>query len=515
MKMTQIQQIKRKAELRIFFRILVITAVVFFMMSGSAAWAEQKEQMLTELPQPDIPQPQLFCGYCHVLTYPGIVQKGYNLWKKGKHNQIGCVECHYPPKASEIQSKTVTSESVAAKKHIPKSPPERFSYVQLGGETIKTRPRIIDASCMTASCHGKPDDDFKTKKIKFTEKVLFVHKPHLEKKNQIEGQQVNCTSCHQHETDKKKFEVSQAVCFLCHFKNTKFADGRGKCDLCHQLPEKPIQTSGEKPITHKMLQDAKVQCGSCHYDMISRGGQVKYELVIEGGEIKNAQIMVGGEIKKEACSSCHDREKHLKEVSNKKLMHAQHVMVKNARCLDCHRVIQHQKADVEKPLLVRKDCSACHPDHHKYQELLIKGPKRKDVSKTPDPMFQAMTNCLGCHVEGGMDKKGEKTLKASGKMCVACHTKDHDKMLKSWIDEVVKNVKDARELETEAKEAIAKHAKKIPEEKLKEFKELLKEGQNNLRIVKFGNGVHNKKYAMLLIDSAMNNFEDIIDELEE
>ena len=40
-----------------------------------------------DLPPPEVPQPQLFCGYCHVLTYPGVVQKGYELWKKGKHNK--------------------------------------------------------------------------------------------------------------------------------------------------------------------------------------------------------------------------------------------------------------------------------------------------------------------------------------------------------------------------------------------------------------------------------------------
>lgn len=64
------------------------------------------------LPPPDIPQSHLFCGYCHVLTYPGVVQ--------------------------------------------------------IGGNNIQTRLKISNASCMTAACHGKPDDQFKTKKIKFT-----------------------------------------------------------------------------------------------------------------------------------------------------------------------------------------------------------------------------------------------------------------------------------------------------------------------------------------------------------
>lgn len=529
MKMTQIQQIQQRSELRIFFWILVITAVALFMMSGSAVWADQKVKVITELPQPDVPQPQLFCGYCHVLSYPGIVQKGYNLWKKGKHNQVGCVECHYPPKASEIQSKTSTSEPVATKKHIPKNPPERFSYVQLGGETIKTRPRIIDASCMTANCHGKPDDEFKTKKIKFTEKVPFIHKPHLEKKNQIEGQQVNCTSCHQHETDKKKFEVSKASCHLCHFKNVKFNQERGKCELCHQLPEKPIQTSGEKPITHKMLQDNKVACAGCHIELIQAAGGGEYKAYFEGNELKTALILNAGRIKKENCLACHDQEKFLKKDEDeieKELMHQKHVTIKTARCFDCHQPIRHIKADLNQPMIAYQEdqdinqsmlpgCAACHPEPHRYQRLLAEGPKRPEVPKTPDFMFNARTNCLGCHVEKKINDKGQMIMQASAETCVGCHTKDHKKMLKDWKTELTNEIKFTKEVEQEALSALAKAKAKLPETKLAQARKMLKEGQENLNIIKYGNGVHNKKYSILLIDAAITSFEDMIDYLEE
>ncbi len=252
------------------------------LISSHTVLAQSEEtQLKLDLPPPEVPQPQLFCGYCHVLTYPGVVQKGYELWKKGKHNKVGCVECHYPPGASASRTPNATIESVTKASHIPAKPPGHFSYLPLGGDTIRTRPQIADASCMTAACHGKPDDQFKTKKIKFTEKVLFVHEPHLDKKKQIEGQMVTCTSCHQHETETKKFEVSQQSCHLCHFKNVKFNRDRGRCELCHELPKKPIQTSGEKPITHQVLKDAKVSCGSCHYDVIQASGRAKYEAYFE------------------------------------------------------------------------------------------------------------------------------------------------------------------------------------------------------------------------------------------
>lgn len=115
------------------------------LMSGEAFGSDQKTFNQTGLPQPSAPKPQFFCGYCHILTYPGIVQKGYALWKEGKHNNIGCVECHYPLSKNGGERQALLTRVA----HIPKKPPERFSYLQLGGETVKARPRIADANCMT------------------------------------------------------------------------------------------------------------------------------------------------------------------------------------------------------------------------------------------------------------------------------------------------------------------------------------------------------------------------------
>jgi hypothetical protein len=510
----------------LFFLILAAAAVVFLITSGSALWADQKGQMLAEFPQFDIPQPQFFCGYCHILTYPGVIQKSYDLWKKSKHKEFGCVECHYPPRGAAGLGKTSGSSPATVSTHIPQKPPERFSYIKLGGGTIRTRPRISDANCMTANCHGKPDDKFKTKKIKFNEKVLFVHKPHLEKKNQIEGQQVNCTSCHQHETDKKKFEVSKASCHLCHFKNTKFNQDRGKCELCHELPKKPIQTSGEKPITHKMLQDAKVSCTSCHIELIQAVGGGEYEAYFENGELKTALVLNAGQIKKENCLACHDQEKALKEGDNKELMHQKHVTIKNARCFDCHQPILHTKADLNQPInafQVGSDlnqprlpgCAACHQEPHRYQRLLAAGSKRPGVSKTPDFMFKVRTNCLGCHVEKKYNAKGQMIMQASAKTCVRCHTKDHKKMLKEWKTELADEIKYSKEIEQEALSALAKAKNKLPKSKMAKARKMLREGKENLNIVEFGNGVHNKKYSIMLIDAAINRFEDMKDYLKE
>ena len=530
MKMKQTPKIIIPSDLKTVYRILVIVAVSVFVFVGTAFGAEEKVPLKMELPPPEVPQPQLFCGYCHVLTYPGVVQKGYELWKKGKHNKFGCVECHYPPKGTEANNTTKPSNTEAQPAHIPKKPPERFSFLPLGGDTIQTRPKISDASCMTAACHGKPDDQFKTKKIKFTEKVFFIHEPHLDKKKQIEGQQVTCVSCHQHETDQKKFEVTSQSCHLCHFKNVKFNQDRGRCELCHKLPDKPIQTSGEKPITHQVLKDANVSCGSCHYDVIQASGRTKFEAYFEKGVLKTALVIGAGDIKNKSCFACHDQAKALKEAGNKKLMHEKHVTVKNARCFDCHQVIMHKKSDINQPVVAEADdkkplvqkpmserfvtdsCLACHPKPHELQRQLAEGLKRKDVPGTPGFHYKARATCMACHLERQFTEKGTPVLMASAKTCAGCHP-GRQNMLKDWQTELKEEVKYTKEVEKEALDALSKAQLSKP--KLAEANKMLNEGQQNLKMVQFGNGVHNKKYSIFLLDAAITRFEDVIAFIED
>jgi hypothetical protein len=88
-------------------------------------------------------------------------------------------------------------------------------------------------------------------------------------------------------------------------------------------------------------------------------------------------------------------------------------------------------------------------------------------------------------------------------------------MLKDWKSELAKEIKYSKDVEQEALAALAKAKSKLSKSKLEEARKMLKEGRENLNIVRFGNGVHNKKYSIMLIDAALNRFEDMIDYLEE
>ncbi len=416
-------------------------------------------------------QPE-FCGSCHIM------KKYYKSWSKSKHGEknVACVACHYAPgEKGSIKAKF-------------RGLGQLFTYLSVGGNEVRAETRVSDRSCTTSECH--PAEKFQSKKIEYTKKIKFIHDPHEHKK--IEGQTLHCNTCHIHVSADKHFEVPVNLCSLCHFKNSKFNEGRGKCVHCHDIPTKSLQKQkkaekpDEKSVTHKSLEKAKVPCQSCHYELIQ-------------GE---------GEVKSERCLSCHDEPDTLKKATDKKLMHQEHVAGQNAKCFDCHSSITHKQIEFLDP--VRETCFICHPDHHKYQKLLLLGDKVEDVATVPGLMYDVKTNCIGCHREERLIK-GEKVLHGSAKACAACHTEKHEGMVKEWKDKAKQELKDAKEIEKEALDAIKKAKGKVPAEKLEKAMAMLKEGQDNMHIVEYGGGVHNKKYSVVLLDNAMDNFEDLID----
>ena len=76
------------------FLIIIFFAVLIIPQMAGAAETVHKEDARISIP--DVSS-QFFCGYCHVLSYPKVIKKAYLSWKGGKHKDIGCVQCHYPP----------------------------------------------------------------------------------------------------------------------------------------------------------------------------------------------------------------------------------------------------------------------------------------------------------------------------------------------------------------------------------------------------------------------------------
>jgi hypothetical protein len=132
----------------------------------------------------------------------------------------------------------------------------------------------------------------------------------------------------------------------------------------------------------------------------------------------------------------------------------------------------------------------------------------------PGLMYDVKTNCIGCHIEKRIIK-GEKVLHGSAESCVACHTEKHYGMLNEWKNKIKEELEYALEIEEEAEQAIKAAEDIVSIDKFKQAKGMLLKGQKNLRMVEYGGGVHNYKYSIVLLDDAMNNFDDLIDLLKE
>jgi nitrate/TMAO reductase-like tetraheme cytochrome c subunit len=119
---------------------------------------------------------------------------------------------------------------------------------------------------------------------------------------------------------------------------------------------------------------------------------------------------------------------------------------------------------------------------------------------------------MACHLESQVTDKGEKVLKASANSCVACH-KGRENLLNEWKADLEREIKFTKEVEQEALDALT--PAKLSEAKLAEAKKMMAEGKENLNFVQFGNGVHNKKYSLFVLDAAITRFEDVLDFIEE
>ena len=186
----------------------------------------------------------------------------------------------------------------------------------------------------------------------------------------------------------------------------------------------------------------------------------------------------------------------------------------NADCFKSSEPIQHGEA---KDYLesVRSDCQSCHPDHHNFQKALLVGAEMEDVSETPALMHAVKTNCIGCHTQKDLDGHGQTVMKGSPGACASCHTEEYKKMVETWAAQVTAELTRALEAEAKAAEAVERATGKIPDEDMQEAGKLLETGRNYLNTVRYGNGVHNQKYSVSLIDSAVENFNTIVDGLKD
>jgi len=159
--------------------------------------------------------------------------------------------------------------------------------------------------------------------------------------------------------------------------------------------------------------------------------------------------------------------------------------------------------------VVLDGCVTCHPLPHYYQRVLTAGYKNPAQEPVPDPMYNARVNCLGCHTEQTTLPTGHTVLQASEKTCISCHDKEYEKTLKDWKAELNEKIKSISELETQIKDTLSKAKSKLSQDQFNQIMGDLATAQENFKLVQFGNGVHNKKYALMLLDESLERFKEL------
>jgi hypothetical protein len=438
-----------------------------------------------------------FCGSCHIMD------SYHETWEKSEHAKEGvtCVECHYRP--GEHHTLKAKFKGLG----------QLFSYLGTTAGTVQKAALVNDDSCSASGCHSTEENteagQWMTNRIEFasyTRKdgseatVPFVHKTHFDKQNWMAGQEKHCSNCHRHETSENHMEVSQKTCNLCHFKNVTLNEKQAKCALCHTVPEKPFRADaagGEELITHKILEERGVACASCHLHHV-RGT---------------------GPMREQRCLECHEYDqKIMKDAGDKERMHETHVATQAANCFSCHEIIEHGKAPegFDHFDAALSNCKACHATPHQNKRLLLSGTGGTGVDKPmPIKHHDVEMGCLACHIVDAVDAKGRTKKIATASVCVNCHSEKEGALIKKWKSDVAEILEEAVEYEAEAVAALEQARGKLSEDAIKKAETLLKDGRVNLGIVTAGGGVHNKKYSALLLDIAIEYFEDAIAELEE
>jgi nitrate/TMAO reductase-like tetraheme cytochrome c subunit len=377
----------------------------------------------------------LLCNSCHIMK-PYV-----EAWKTSSHNNVPCVDCHYPPELRGTLWVKYQALSQVAK---------------WATQTYSSKPfaEVEDASCLRSGCH---ESRLLEGKVAFKRGIIFDHAPHLGEERR--GRQLRCTSCHSQIVVGTHIEVTTTTCYLCHFKGMKTPrefHPLGGCPLCHTPPKGDIQVGGVS-FSHEALVKRGVACEKCHLN------------VVEGD----------GEAPRERCFACHNQPEKLQRYTDISFIHDFHVAGRNIECIRCHSEIRHrlppplgfslsgflrrllepagaeaaehtggssmrrlgqppaeEPGDSHPPRSRPLDCKACHQATHRGVLEMYVGMGGKGAPIIPSHMFQVRVECVACHVEPEREAAEARlrgqTFRPSERACLECHGQRYQGMLDTW-----------------------------------------------------------------------------------
>ncbi len=320
---------------------------------------------------------------------------------------------------------------------------------------------------------------------------------------------LTCAACHTYDVSgKKHLLVERQTCFTCHFSHEAFNRETGECLRCHKEPthqivvhEAPTSQPSAIMMDHREIVRRDIDCVSCHADVVRGQGQVTVR----------------------DCSRCHDQDRYISEFAERTTKqveeyHRVHVVAQHARCDDCHETIQHElaaPATTTSPegflQVVLDNCQHCHPHHHREQVQLLTGTSDDGTAITmPNTMFGSRINCRACHTQSGSDFKGAPLIKAAASACVACHDEQYRSILDQWIHEIANRLKECDETLKNLDQRIAQ-ARSEGHDIPPRVMDLTAQARAHVDFLQLGNGIHNRAYALLLLDISEGNLREASD----
>ena len=409
----------------------------------------------------EITNSAIFCGStCHVM------RPYYEDWKGSAHDEVACVDCHLEP----------TDEQQFV--------PEFRALGQVASYLTRaysdhTRAEVSDANCLTERCHSRRLLDGR---VTFANNITFDHTPHLQRLRR--GKILRCTTCHSRVAMGDHVTVVEDACFICHFKANGEVLATAQCSLCHDPANLATVSAPEGEFEHGTYIARGVPCQSCHQGIIRGNGQVQVE----------------------SCSACHEHSMEEALSEPVELLHRMHVTDHKVACSSCHDPIRHNSHDGpshSSPL----DCSSCHESRHSGIWDMYGGRGATGVNSLPSRMNQAHVGCKGCHTVPTPVAKDEReftggTMVAVEAACEVCHGPGYGKMVAQWKKEL--NTALAKTQATLDRVRIALGNDPIPADQ-----RVMEIADRNIRFVRFSVPVHNREYALSVLDKVVGELDRI------
>jgi len=391
-------------------------------------------------------------------------------------------------------------------------PPEAFEEVQAAARSVKPTAVRLAAIKQAVQNLGVPEA---------TEDAMELM--HLEHRmlRQMQLDALSCSACHTYDaTSKHHFSVDQQSCFVCHFTNQEFNRDTGECLKCHEPPTRKIAIHSAAPTVLARVGDTSPSAAPVlmdHLDIVNRG----IDCVSCHADVISGDTAVT----RRDCVHCHDQERYLEEFDRRttaevEKYHRVHIAGQRAKCFDCHRAIEHKLVDAihvgtSEDFLqpVINDCQHCHAGHHTEQAKMLMGVGGSGVAQAmPNAMIGSRLNCRACHSQEGSDFKGDELVRATEMTCIACHGDDYKRLFEQWLSELDSSVKEV-EASIDRVDGRLKEVRVAGQTVSQRIVDAVEQARTNLNFVKAGNGIHNKNYAMQLMDISIRDLDSAMAEL--